>query len=101
MGEAYRTRRIAELIVRWRPAALSEKWGVRCIETGQLVEGAEYGSEDLARVKCRMLAAAEIERLYIGDQAAAVQRILTILGEQTDPRWAAERIFEYFQGVRA
>lgn len=102
MTAHYRQRRISEILLCYRPADLpGGKHGVRNIETGQVLDGLSYDTEDLARTKCRMLAAAEIERLYLGDRAAAIQRIQNILGEQSDPAWAAKLICDYFEGARA
>lgn len=98
----FRQRRISETILRYRPASLPNgKHGVRDIETGKIVEAPDCDTEDLARVRCRMLAAADIERLYIGDRATAVQHVETIIREQSDQRWAAEQIVDYFEGSKA
>lgn len=99
--EHYRQRRISECIKRYQPIALDGgKHGVRDTERGTLIEGAQYDDAELARTKCRMLAAAEIERLYIPDEPTALARITTIIGEQSDRKWAAKLIFEFFQGAK-
>lgn len=101
MTAHYRQRRISETILRYVPVELPNgRHAVRDRETGKLM-GADYETVDLARAKCRMLAAADIERLYIGDRAAAKARIATILGEQSDRNWAAELIVDYFEGSKA
>lgn len=98
----YRQRRISETILRYRPAPLDGgKHGVRDIETGQLVAGASYDDDALARVQCRMLAAADIEALYLPDEPAALARVAAIIGEQSDPAWAARLIVDYFAGAKA
>lgn len=103
MGEHYRARRISETILRYRHERIgnSERWTVRDRETGQLLDGADYETEPMARAKCRLQAAADIERLYLPDQATAMARVANIIAEQSDPQWAARMIFEYFQGAKA
>jgi hypothetical protein len=67
MTLAYRQRRISECIRRYVPAAISDgKHGARDTISGQLVEGASYDDPELARTKCRMLAAADIEEFLTG-----------------------------------
>lgn len=101
MSAHYRQRRISEVILRYRPADLDGgKHAVRDVETGQIVAG-PYDDGGLARVQCRMLAAADIEALYVPDRATAVARIAAIIGEQSDPQWAAGLIFDYFSGAKA
>lgn len=102
MTAHFRQRRISETILRYVPVeGEKRRWNVRDRETGQMVEGADYDTEDLARAKCRMLVAADVERLYIGDRATAKARIATILGEQSDRAWAAELICDYFEGAKS
>lgn len=102
MSLHYRQRRISETILRYRPADLDGgKHGVRDLETGQLVPDAAYDDDALARAKCRMLAAADIESLYVPDEATALARIEAIIAEQSDPAWAARLIWEYVSGAKA
>lgn len=102
MSVHYRQRRISETILRYHPAELDGgKHGVRDGDTGLLVAGASYDDPVLARVQCRMLAAADIEALYLPDRSTAEARIAVIIGEQSDPQWAARLIYDYFEGSKA
>lgn len=97
----YRQRRISECIRRYVPAELDGgKHGVRDIESGQVVAG-PYDTDVLAQVQCRMLAAADIEALYTPDEATALARVETIIAEQSDRKWAAKLIHEYYSGAKA
>lgn len=97
----YRQRRISECIRRYQPVALADdKHGVRDTERGTLIDGARYDDAELAKTKCRMLAADEIERLYMPDEATALARVATIIGEHTDPKWAARVILDFFAGAK-
>lgn len=97
----YRQRRISECIRRYQPVALGDdKHGVRDTERGTLIEGARYDDAELARTKCRMLAADEIERLYMPDEATALARVESAIKEHTDARWAARVILEFFHGAK-
>jgi hypothetical protein len=101
MSEHYRHHRISEAIQRYQPADLPKgRFGVRDRETGQLLADADYDNEAMARAKCRLQAAAEIEKLYILDRPTATARIVAIIGEQTDPQWAAELICDFFEGSK-
>lgn len=96
----FRQRRIGEAIRRYQPIALADGMhAVRDTESGQLIES--YADAELARTKCRMLAAADIEALYMPPEPTAVARVATIIGEQSDPAWAAQLIYEYFSGAKA
>jgi hypothetical protein len=64
MTSLSRLRRISELILRFKPTEIKGRWHVLDIETGKLLERADYDSDDLARAKCRQETAVEIERLY-------------------------------------
>ena len=98
----YRRRRISEVIRRYKPAAITDTVNrVLDTETSLLVEDAAYETLELAQTKCRMLAAADIENLYLPDRAATEARIAAIIGDQSDPQWAAKLIFELFEGSKA
>lgn len=63
----YRRRRYSECIRRYEPIAFADgSHGVRNTETGQPIDGAKYDDAALARVKCRDLAAADIEEFLTG-----------------------------------
>jgi hypothetical protein len=97
--EHYRQRRISECIRRYQPTVLPNGMhGARDIETGHVI--ADYADAELARAKCRMLAAADIESLYMPDEPTALARIATIIAEQSDREWAARMIFDLFQGAK-
>lgn len=101
MTAPYRRRRIGELLKRYKPVKLNETLHrVLDSETSQLVDGAAYETAELARVKCTDLAVANIEALYTPDRARAQARIATIIGEQSDPQWAAQLILEYLEGAK-
>lgn len=103
MTASFRHARISELMLRYRPERLGkgERWGIRDKELGAMVGLADYESEDLARAGCRLQAAADIERLYTPPRAAANARIAEIIGEQSDPVWAASLICDFFEGAKA
>jgi len=99
--EHYRQRRISECIRRYQPVALGDdKHGALDAERGTLIDGARYDDAELAKTKCRMLAAAEIERLYMPDEATALARIESAIKEHTDPKWAARVILDFLQGAK-
>jgi hypothetical protein len=103
MTASFRHARISELMLRYRPERLpgkGERWGIKDRESGVLVERAEFPSEDLARAGCRLQAASDVERLYVPDPGAARTRIAEIIGEQSDPAWAASLICDFFEGAR-
>lgn len=101
MSEQYRQRRISECIRKYEPTP-SPLGGyfVRDAETKEGC-GGTYETKTMADTQCRMLAAADIERLYIPDEAAALARVAAIIGEQSDPQWAARMIVDYFAGSKA
>lgn len=100
MTLAYRQRRISECIRRYQPMAIgADKHGVRDVETGCIVDGAIYEDPELARVQCRMLAAADIERLYLPDRATAVARIRNLI--EATGVGAAELIADFYEGSKA
>ena len=97
----YRERRFHECVKRYQPVVLGgDKHGVRDIETGLLIEGVRYDDPELAKTKCRALAFADSEQLYMPDEPTALARIATIIAEQSDRAWAARMIFELFQGAK-
>lgn len=97
----YRARRISEIIRRYTPVTLAGgSFGVLDNDLGGMVGGALYEDPEMARARCRELAAAEIEALYMPDEATALARVETIIGEQSDRKWAAKLIFEFFQGAK-
>lgn len=97
----YRERRFHECVKRYQPVVLpGEKHGVRDVETGLLIEGARYDDPELAKTKCRMLAWAEVEKLYMPDEATALARIESAIKEHTDPKWAARVILDFFAGAK-
>ena len=55
--------RIAELIVRYRPANDGKVWRYRCLETGAL-STAEYADEAMATSGARLAAACDIAALF-------------------------------------
>lgn len=61
--------RIAELMIRYRPAERAGKWRILDVESGNILP-AEYSDEGLAKAGARLNAAADIEALYDerGDQ---------------------------------
>jgi hypothetical protein len=97
----WRSRRIRELLRRYQPVTLNETLHrVVDSETSLMVEDAAFETRDQAETKCRDLLVADIERLFAPDRATAVARIAAIIGEQSDPQWAAKVIVDYWEGAK-
>lgn len=60
--------RVAELMIRYRPAERSGRWRILDVETGDILP-AEYADEGLAKAGARLNAAADIATLYDGRDA--------------------------------
>ena len=102
MSEHFRIRRISEAIRRYVPVELDAgKHGVRDGDTGLLMPGMSYDGPPLARTQCRMLAAADIERLYMPDEPTALARVAIIVDGPGDAQAKARAIHEFYQGAKA
>jgi hypothetical protein len=67
---AHRRRVIGDSYRRYQPATLDGgKFGVRNTETGQLIAGALYETEVLARTKALDLAAEDVDAYFEGARA--------------------------------
>jgi hypothetical protein len=67
---AHRRRFIGDAYRRYQPAPLDAgRFGVRNTETGQLIPGAVYDTEVLARTKCLDLAAEDVDAYWEGAKA--------------------------------
>lgn len=59
-----RVHRIAELMGRYRPALIKDKWRLLDMENAGEVQPPTYGDEDSARAGARLMAAYDIDGLY-------------------------------------
>lgn len=101
MTEHWRQRRISELSLRFRPVEMPGGHGVLDIEspTPAPVAG-PYETLGMARTQCRMMLAAEVEKLYLTPEAEFRSRVAAIIRESTDPEWAAQLIWNYASGSK-
>lgn len=101
MSEHYRKRRISELSLRFVPTELpgNKHFVLDCENRREQVAG-PYETAGMAHTQCRMMLAEEVEQLFVPDRATAEARIAAIIGEQSDPHWAAKVILDYLEGAK-
>jgi hypothetical protein len=102
MTPGAREHRITELQTRFKVVDFGKgKFGVRDDDTGALLEIPPYANEAYARARCKQEVSRAVAALFAIDRAAAEQRVEAIIGEQSDKRWAASLIVDFFEGAKA